>query len=238
MIYNGKPIPFIMNHMDIQGRILQSLRPRRDGILLRSDLKALGSDSQISAALVELRRKGVIQRIERGVYAQPAKLAALGKSALLERAHWRQEQARNAAASRSKRQSRTLTPTARYVIALAKRVGVAYVPTFSDRWALAVTRLACDEVPVDATDDLLVALTRAGKLPPGDMVKLVMAHHRALKSQGLRLCLNGSARRPDLMISTRIVCGGSGSRGGVIGTAANDDSLTANCPRLRKRSHL
>jgi predicted transcriptional regulator of viral defense system len=90
MIYNGKPIPFIMNRMDIQGRILQSLRPRRDGILLRSDLKALGSDSQISAALVELRRKGAIQRIERGVYAQPTKLAALGKSALLERAHWRQ----------------------------------------------------------------------------------------------------------------------------------------------------
>ena len=69
-------------------------------------------------------------------------------------------------------------PTARHVKALAREAGVQYVPTFGDHWAAAVTRLAGDEVTSDATDDLLVALTRAGKLSPSDMVRLVMAHHR------------------------------------------------------------
>jgi hypothetical protein len=109
----------------------------------------------------------------RGVCA-PAKLASLGKQALLERAHKRQAQLRQKVVMRKKREARRITPTARDVIALAKRLDVAYVPTFSDRWASAVPRLAGDEVSNDSTDDLLVALTRAGKLSPGDMVKLVM----------------------------------------------------------------
>lgn len=75
-----------------------------------------------------------------------------------------------------------LTPTARYVIALAKRSGISYIPTYSDRWADAITRLAGDEVSSDATDDLLVALTRAGKLTPNEMAKLVIEHHRTLKA--------------------------------------------------------
>lgn len=168
--------------MDIQGRILQSIRPRRDGLLLRSDVKAMGSDSQVSAALDGLCRKGLIQRIGRGVYAHPAKLASLGEQALLERAHARQVQARRQLAVRKKRQARAVTPTARYVVALAKRLGIGYVPTFSDRWAAAVTQLAGDEVSSDSTDDLLVALARAGKLSAGDMVKLVMEHHRTIKA--------------------------------------------------------
>jgi len=43
-----------------------------------------------------------------------------------------------------------------------------------------VTKLAGDEVKSDKTDDLLVALTRAGKLTPRDMTRLVIAHHRNL----------------------------------------------------------
>jgi len=167
--------------MDIKNRILQSIRPRRDGLLLRSDVKVLGSRSQVSAALAELCRKGQIQRIERGVYVSPTKLASLGQSVLLERAHERRMQARHKTKKQKRRQART-TPTARHVNALAKRLGVSYVPTFSDRWAVAVTRLAGDDVSSDATDDLLVALTRAGKLSPTDMAKLVMEHHRALKA--------------------------------------------------------
>lgn len=168
--------------MDIKGRILQSIRPRRDGVLLRSDIKAIGSDSQISVALDELCHKGLLYRIERGAYTTPVKLAALGKQALVERAHERQEQARQKVVMRKKREIRRITPTARYVTALAKRMGVVYMPTFSDHWASAVTHLAGDEVSNDSTDDLLVALTRAGKLSPGDMAKLVMEHHRTLRS--------------------------------------------------------
>jgi hypothetical protein len=73
-------------------------------------------------------------------------------------------------------------PAAIYVRQLAKREGIIFTPTFADIWASAVTQLAGDEVKSDPTDDLLVALTRAGKLSPREMTKLVIAHHRNLAS--------------------------------------------------------
>ena len=168
--------------MDIQGRIVQSIRPRRDGVLLRGNLKAMGSASQVSAALLALCRSGQIQKIARGVYVTPQKLALLGERAVLESAHERQAKLRQERAGRRKRSARVLTPTARYVIALAKRLGISYTPTYSDQWASAITRLAGDEVSTDSTDDLLVALTRAGKLTPHEMTKLVIEHHRKTKA--------------------------------------------------------
>lgn len=170
-----------MIHMDIQGRILQSIRPRRDGLLLRSDVNAMGSSSQVSAALVELRRKGLILRVGRGVYVTPQKLELFGEQAILANAHQRQSKLRQKLVTDRRREARLLTPTARYVASLAKRLGIGYTPTYSDRWAFAVTRLAGDAVSSDSTDDLLVALTRAEKLSPTDMAKLVMEHHRMLK---------------------------------------------------------
>jgi hypothetical protein len=155
-----------MNHMDIKGRILQSIRPRQDGVLLRSDVNTFGSNSQISAALLDLCRNGVLQRVERGVYVLPAKLEMLGKAFLLERAHQRQRASRKVVLEKT----------------LANRFGVTYKLTYGDRWASAVTRLVGDEIRPDTTDNLLVALTREGKLTSEDMVKLVMEHHRALKS--------------------------------------------------------
>ena len=165
--------------MDIEGRILQSLRPRRDGVLLRSDVSAFGSTSQVSAALKALREKGLIKRIDRGVYVKPGKVAEVGMQALLAKALVRTKRLRGQSPQQAKQHH--LTPTARYVLKLARREGVAFAPTFADRWANAVTKLAGDDVKSDSTDDLLVALTRAGKLSPSDIVKLVMAHHRDLK---------------------------------------------------------
>lgn len=55
--------------MDIKGRILQSLRPRRDGLLLRQDAKSFGSPSQVSAALRSLADSGLIEKLDRGIYA-------------------------------------------------------------------------------------------------------------------------------------------------------------------------
>lgn len=98
----------------------------------------------------------------------------------LDSAHQRQAKARRKKAI-LKRRSGRLTATAQYVSALAKQQGVIYKATFCDRWANAVTRLAGDEITSDVTDDLLVALTRAGSLSAGDMVKLAMDHHRELK---------------------------------------------------------
>jgi Family of unknown function (DUF6088) len=168
--------------MDIKRRILQSIRLSRDGLLLRADVHSMGSQSQVSAALKELCRKGLILRIERGIFVEPKKLKLIGKQAILASAHQRQAKLRQQLAIRKRQDQQTVTPTARYVIALAKRLGISYTPTYLDHWAEAVMRLSGDDVASDPIDDLLVALTRAGKLSPGDLTKMVMEHHRTLKS--------------------------------------------------------
>lgn len=163
--------------MDIKGRILQSLRPRRGGVLLRSDVNGFGSPSQVSAALKSLLQKGLIVRLDRGVFAKPVKVAQMGPQALRELAMAKIEHQRNL---KLKHVRRRRDLTAIYVRQLAKREGIAFAPTYADLWAKAVTTLAGDEVKSDKTDDLLVALTRAGKLSPRDMTRLVIAHHRNL----------------------------------------------------------
>jgi DNA-binding transcriptional ArsR family regulator len=165
--------------MDIKGRILQSLRPRRDGLLLRQNANSFGSPSQVSAALRSLVDHGLIEKLDRGIYAKPSIVAQLGREALLERASLKIKKLRNQYVYRSKQ--KRLTPTARYVRDLARKEGISFNPIFADRWALSVTKLAGDEVKSDSTDDLLVALTRSGKLSPNDMVALVIKHHLDLK---------------------------------------------------------
>lgn len=164
--------------MDIEGRILQSLRPRRDGVLLRSHVNDFGSASQVSAALKALVEKRLITRLDRGVYAKPDMVAQFGRKALLEQAMAKIENQRIQDRKRARR--RHSDSTAIYVRQLAKREGIVFAPTYADLWAKAVTKLAGDEVKSDKTDDLLVALTRAGKLSPRDMTRLVIAHHRNL----------------------------------------------------------
>jgi hypothetical protein len=165
--------------MNIKGRILQSLRPRRDGLLLRLDAKPFGSPSQVSAALRSLVDSGLIERLDRGVYAKPTKVVQLGKEALLESAALRAKKVQDQFVHRRKRSC--LTPTARYVRDLARNEGIRFNPIYADRWASSVTKLAGDEVKSDSTDDLLVALTRSGKMTPKDMVALVIKHHKDLK---------------------------------------------------------
>ena len=163
--------------MDIKGRILQSLRPRRDGVLLRSDVSSFGSPSQVSTALKALCAEGLMVRVDQGIYAKPQKLRQMGQSGVLQLAKTRLRQSKVRPIMGQGR----LTTTARQVQNLARRAGVEFVPTYADRWAYAVTKLAGDDVKSDPTDDLLVALTREGKLKPDEMVKMVIAHHRALK---------------------------------------------------------
>lgn len=173
------------NRMDIEKRILQAVRPRRNGLLLRRDVCTFGSPSQVSVALNRLCAKGVMTRLAPGVYAKPSKLAEVGRDApevgrdaLLAAAIVK---TRELQPSVKRRKRSRLTHAARVVKNLAKQAGVAFVPTLADQWASAVTRLAGDDINSDATDDLLVALTRAGKLSPNEMVKLTMEHHRATK---------------------------------------------------------
>lgn len=164
--------------MNLERRILQSLRPRREGVLLRSEVNHFGSASQVSLALKSLLNKGLIAKLDRGVYAKPEKVVQCGAATLQKQAQVKRQKQRSLAIKRVKQQHRD--PAAIYVQQLAKREGIVFVPTFADIWASAVTKLAGDEVKSDPTDDLLVALTRAGKLTPRDMTKLVIAHHRNL----------------------------------------------------------
>lgn len=164
--------------MNLERRILQSLRPRREGVLLRSEVNHFGSASQVSVALKSLLNKGLIAKLDRGVYAKPEKVLQCGAATLQKQAQVKRQKQRSLAIKRVKQQHRD--PAAIYVRQLAKREGIVFVPTFADIWASAVTKLAGDEVKSDPTDDLLVALTRAGKLTPRDMTKLVIAHHRNL----------------------------------------------------------
>jgi hypothetical protein len=68
--------------------------------------------------------------------------------------------------------------TSLFVRALARRERVVYRAIYADRWAEAVTRLGGDEVTSDATDNLLVALARAGKISASEQLRMLVAHHR------------------------------------------------------------
>ena len=59
---------------------------------------------------------------------------------------------------------------------IAKKHGVSFKRTYADVWAENVTHLAGDPVVRDDTNDLLVALKRAGAISGRDMVKLLSRH--------------------------------------------------------------
>lgn len=87
------------------------------------------------------------------------------------------------ASSRKPRDSAPMptTDVGDFVRRLAGSHGVRYVPTAADQWAETVTRLAGDEVRSGPVQDLLVALTRAGKLSKDDMASLLVNYLRELK---------------------------------------------------------
>lgn len=59
---------------------------------------------------------------------------------------------------------------------IAKKHGVLYERTYADVWAESVTRLAGDKIVRDDTNDLLVALKRAGAITGSQMVALLSRH--------------------------------------------------------------
>lgn len=170
--------------MSIKTRIVQSLRHCNDGVFLRSDVCSFGSASQVSVALNALLQEGTLVKLDRGIYAKPWDLKLVGKDALIERAIVkvaieREDKRLSIRADKRNHRNRE-SVTATYVRRLAQKEGIVFTPTFADQWAQAVTSLAGDDIHSDNIDDLLVALTRAGKLSPRDMTKLLIAHHRSL----------------------------------------------------------
>lgn len=65
-----------------------------------------------------------------------------------------------------------------FVQGLARKHKVVYSSNSIDQWAEAVTRLAGDAAHTDSTQDLLVALKRAGKISKKDVADLTISHLR------------------------------------------------------------
>lgn len=63
---------------------------------------------------------------------------------------------------------------------MARQHEVAYVQTEADIWAGHITRLAGDDVRLDGTQLLLVALRRAGHVNGYDAMRLQAAYLRQL----------------------------------------------------------
>ena len=157
--------------MDIQRKLLGFLRARNEKILLRSEIKDVGNSSDLDQALIALLNQGYLEQVNDDVYAFTDKTSGAKTDDTVGRPT-------KLTGHSYPNTSNPDTAVSRYVRALANRHKVHYEPTYSDRWARSVTRLADDDVKSDKTDDLLVALRRAGKLSPKDMTKLVISHHR------------------------------------------------------------
>jgi hypothetical protein len=66
--------------------------------------------------------------------------------------------------------------TAAAIRALAARLKIAYVETATDILGHHITRLAGDDVELDETQRLLIALERAGSISGRDAVRLHVAY--------------------------------------------------------------
>lgn len=56
--------------MKLEERVLLAIKARTGAVILRADIAALGSASQVSVALQALQRRGLLVRIGTGIYAK------------------------------------------------------------------------------------------------------------------------------------------------------------------------
>jgi len=80
--------------------------------------------------------------------------------------------------------------TADAIRALAEQHGVAYTRTAPDLWAPHVSRLADDEITLDETELLLIALQRAGDVTRAEALQLQAEYLR--EAQATPPCLKSS----------------------------------------------
>lgn len=221
--------------MKLEDRMRQSIRRRSGSVVLRSEVAALGSRTQVTHALGALLRDGELLRLANGVYAKAKRESPSGRvrplgnleeivretaqkwglvlrgmvscneaggtedgavallaetdsprisrrlviDGQLVKFRSRRRKHRDVEAHRSL--AIPASGVARFVQDLARRLKVAYVPSSMDQWAETVTHLAGDEVRSDSTQDLLVALKRAGKLSKEEVAALTIRHLRERK---------------------------------------------------------
>ena len=77
---------------------------------------------------------------------------------------------------------RLLNDVAATIRALAKRHRVSYVETANDVFGKHITRLSGDDVVLDDTELLLIALYRAGNLSPAEVMQLQTDYLHQAKS--------------------------------------------------------
>lgn len=218
--------------MKLESRMRQSIKRRKGTLIFRSDVSALGSQTQVTHALDALIHKGELLRIARGIYAKANRESEEGpvrpkgslEAIINEFAQKFELVLHNASrytslktkhgeivvdtetprvsrtliidgktihfqSCRRKRQDQDkLQPLEiprvgidRYVQKLARRYKVSYTFSTMDKWAESVTRLAGDEVRRDHTEDLIVALKRAGKISKQDVARLTVNYLRERK---------------------------------------------------------
>jgi len=160
--------------MRVTSKLLCALRAGDGKVYLRDELQRLAKSQKIDDVIGSLIQRGYLQEINSDTFLfnrTPKVSPASASQVQRLRLH-----------NRIKRQScRSSTSIARFVNTLARLNRVTYRRTYMDCWAESVTRLAGDDPKSDTTENLLVALTREGKLAARDMVRLIAAHQRELK---------------------------------------------------------
>jgi hypothetical protein len=77
--------------------------------------------------------------------------------------------------------ARPQSATALYIQQLARECHIAYRPTATDRLAHHITRLAGDDVRLDAIEQMLIGLQRAGRITRTEMVQLQAKYLREIR---------------------------------------------------------
>jgi len=214
----------------LEDRVRQSIRRRASVVVLRSDVAALGSPTQVTHALDALLRSGELLRLATGIYVKSKREAGGGvvgpqagfeviirevaqklglvlhevlppyasevagegalvietetprvsRTLVIEgiRVHFRSYRRRRRDAKGQQPLAIPTVGVAHFVQKLAQRYAVTYASNPMDQWAESATRLAGDEVTSDSTEDLLIALKRAGKLSKEEVATLAVNYLR------------------------------------------------------------
>ncbi|WP_213764113.1 hypothetical protein [Caballeronia sp. dw_19] len=219
--------------MNLDGKLLMSLKKRSGNVVLRRELAGLGSSSHLSAALQHLVANGRLVRLGAGVYAKTSPdpegdtrfavgydmllrealgklgvavlnvtiqhengrsvcLVDTGASRISRKLGWdnirvryvgQRERPQMGAVPRLPADVDKL-PTqnvGKFVERLAQAYGVQYQRSGLDDFAEAVTRAAGDDVKLDLTGKLLVALKKQDRINGRQFARLMANHMREVK---------------------------------------------------------
>ncbi|WP_175918196.1 hypothetical protein [Burkholderia pyrrocinia] len=219
--------------MNLDSKLLMSLKKRSGNVVLRRELAGLGSASHLSAALQHLVADGRLIRLGAGVYAKTGlnldgnARSVVGSEVLLREALGklgvevldvtiRHENGRsvclvNTGTSRISRKlgwdnitvryvgqherpQKGVAPTlpadidklptrnvGKFVERLAQAYGIQFRRSGIDDFAEAVTRAAGDDVELDLTGKLLVALKKQDRIDGRQFARLMANHIREIK---------------------------------------------------------